>query len=134
MKALTPKHIKSAKDFYQSAIEMADQVLRDPQNSVNELVRQQLGYSNGVKGFLSDPVNWLLMSNPLLIGSRVLYQLFKNKERQRREMEMMKRQIIAKQQAIINRLEEQNYQNELQRQHLQETIDFLEEALKRMKK
>jgi hypothetical protein len=45
---------------------------------------------------------------------------------------MMKRTIIAKQQAIIKKLEEENLQNEEQRKNLQDTIDFLEETLKRI--
>ena len=48
------------------------------------------------------------------------------------ELEMMKRNIIAKQQAIIKRMEEESRLNEAQRQNLQETIDFLEETLKRI--
>ena len=114
------------------AIKVADQILDDPQNNVNEVLKKHLGYEKGVKGFFTDPWNLLFFGNPLLLGGRVLYRFMRIKKRQRMEMEMMKRKIIAKQQAIIRRLEQENNQNEEQRQNLQETIDFLEETLKRI--
>ncbi len=114
------------------AIKVADQVLKDPQNNVNEVLKRKLGYEKGVKGFFSDPWNLLLLSQPLFLGTRVLYKYMRNKERQRQEMEMMKRTIIAKQQAIIKKMEEENIQNEEQRRNMQETIDFLEETLARI--
>lgn len=120
------------KEYYAMAIKVADQVLKDPQNNVNEVLKSKLGYERGVKGFFSDPWNLLLLSQPLFLGSRVLYKYIKNKERQRQEMEMMKRTIIAKQQAIIKKMEEENIQNEEQRRNMQETIDFLEETLNRI--
>ena len=120
------------KEYYAMAIKVADQVLKDPQNNVNEVLKSKLGYERGVKGFFSDPWNLLLLSQPLFLGSRVLYKYIKNKERQRQEMEMMKRTIIAKQQAIIKKMEEENIQNEEQRRNMQETIDFLEETLSRI--
>ena len=114
------------------AIKVADQVLKDPQNNVNEVLKRKLGYEKGVKGFFSDPWNLLLLSQPLFLGTRVLYKYMRNKERQRQEMEMMKRTIIAKQQAIIKKMEEENIQNEEQRRNMQETIDFLKETLARI--
>lgn len=114
------------------AIKVADQVLKDPQNNVNEVLKSKLGYERGVRGFFTDPWNLLLLSQPLFLGSRVLYKYMRNKERQRQEMEMMKRTIIAKQQAIIKKMEEENIQNEEQRRNMQETIDFLEETLNRI--
>lgn len=120
------------KEYYAMAIKVADQVLKDPQNNVNEVLKRKLGYEKGVKGFFSDPWNLLLLSQPLFLGTRVLYKYMRNKERQRQEMEMMKRTIIAKQQAIIKKMEEENIQNEEQRRNMQETIDFLEETLARI--
>ena len=58
------------------------------------------------------------------MGARVLYKYTRVKKRQAQEAEMMKRTIIAKQQAIIKKMEEENIQNEEQRKNLQETIDF----------
>jgi hypothetical protein len=123
---------KNIKDYYTTAVKVADQVLKDPQNNVSEVLKNQLGYKNGIKGFLSDPITLLSMANPIMFGARVLYKYKKEKERQRQEMEMMKRTIIAKQQAIIKRMEEESSNNELQRQNMQETIDFLEKTLKRI--
>jgi hypothetical protein len=120
------------KEYYAMAIKVADQVLKDPQNNVNEVLKRKLGYEKGVKGFFSDPWNLLLLSQPLFLGTRVLYKYMRNKERQRQEMEMMKRTIIAKQQAIIKKMEQENIQNEEQRRNMQETIDFLEETLARI--
>lgn len=120
------------KDYYNMAIKVADQMLKDPQNNVNDVLKRQLGYERGMKGFFTDPWNLLLLPQPLLLGGRVLYKYMKNKERQRQEMEMMKRNIIAKQQAIIKQMEQENFQNEEQRKNLQETIDFLEQTLKRI--
>ena len=120
------------KEYYTTAIKVADQVLKDPQNSVNEVLKSQLGYENGIRGFLTDPWNLVLSINPLALGARVLYKYTQMKKRQAQEAEMMKRTIIAKQQAIIKKLEEESLQNEEERQHLQETIDFLEETLKRI--
>lgn len=120
------------KEYYAMAIKVADQVLKDPQNNVNEVLKSKLGYERGVRGFFTDPWNLLLLSQPLFLGSRVLYKYMRNKERQRQEMEMMKRTIIAKQQAIIKKMEEENIQNEEQRRNMQETIDFLEETLNRI--
>jgi response regulator RpfG family c-di-GMP phosphodiesterase len=114
------------------AIKTADEVLKNPMSSVSEILKNKLGYSKGVKGFFTDPWNLLLMGQPLGLASRVLYKYLKNKERQRQEMEMMKRNIIAKQQAIIKKMEEENYQNEQQNKNLQEAVDFLEETLKRI--
>lgn len=122
----------SIKEYYTTAIKVADQVLKDPQNSVNEVLKNQLGYENGIRGFLTDPWNLVLSINPLALGARVLYKYTQMKKRQAQEAEMMKRSIIAKQQAIIKKLEEESLQNEEERQHLQETIDFLEETLKRI--
>ena len=45
---------------------------------------------------------------------------------------MMKRNIIAKQQAIIKKMEQECNENEAQRKNLQETVDFLEETLRRI--
>ena len=120
------------KEYYTTAIKVADQVLKDPQNSVNEVLKNQLGYDNGIKGFITDPCNLVCTINPLALGARVLYKYMKAKERQRQEMEMMKRTIIAKQQAIIKKMEEESYQNEEQRKNMQETIDFLEKTLQRI--
>jgi len=120
------------KDYYNMAIKVADEVLKDPMNSVGNVLKQKLGYDKGVKGFFTDPWNLLLMSQPLALAGRVLYKYMKNKERQRMEMEMMKRNIIAKQQAIIKKMEEENSQNEEQKKNLQETIDFLQETLERI--
>lgn len=120
------------KEYYTTAIKVADQVLKDPQNSVNEVLKNQLGYDNGIKGFMTDPWNLVCTINPLALGARVLYKYMKAKERQRQEMEMMKRTIIAKQQAIIKKMEEESYQNEEQRKNMQETIDFLEKTLQRI--
>ncbi len=114
------------------AIKVADQMLNDPQNNVNEVLKKHLGYERGLKGFFTDPWNLLFFGNPLLLGGRVLYRYMRIKQRQRMELEMMKRNIIAKQQAIIKRMEEESRLNEAQRQNLQETIDFLEETLKRI--
>ena len=114
------------------AIKVADQMLNDPQNNVNEVLKKHLGYERGLKGFFTDPWNLLFFGNPLLLGGRVLYRYMRIKQRQRMELEMMKRNIIAKQQAIIKRMEEESRLNEAQRQNLQETIDFLDETLKRI--
>ena len=122
----------NVKEYYTTAVKVADQVLKDPQNSVNEVLKNQLGYNNGIKEFLTDPWNLVCTMNPFVLGARVLYRYIKAKERQRQEMEMMKRSIIAKQQAIIKKMEEESYQNEEQRKNMQETIDFLEEALQRI--
>ena len=43
-----------------------------------------------------------------------------------------KRNIIAKQQAIIKKMEQECNENEAQRKNLQETVDFLEETLRRI--
>ncbi|MBQ4393070.1 MAG: hypothetical protein II826_08195 [Prevotella sp.] len=120
------------KDYYEMAIKAADGVLRNPMESVGDVLRERLGYAKGVKGFLADPWNLLLMSQPIGLASRVLYKYLRTREHQRREMEMMKRNIIAKQQAIIRKMEEENWQNEMERRHLQETIDFLEETLRKI--
>ena len=122
----------NVRDYYTTVVNVADQVLKDPQNSVNEVLKNQLGYNNGIKEFLTDPWNLVCTMNPFVLGVRVLYRYIKAKERQRQEMEMMKRWIIAKQQAIIKKMEEESYQNEEQRKNMQETIDFLEEALQRI--
>ncbi len=122
----------NVRDYYTTVVNVADQILKDPQNSVNEVLKNQLGYNNGIKEFLTDPWNLVCTMNPFVLGARVLYRYIKAKERQRQEMEMMKRSIIAKQQAIIKKMEEESYQNEEQRKNMQETIDFLEEALQRI--
>ena len=59
------------------AIKVADQVLKDPQNNVNEVLKRKLGYEKGVKGFFSDPWNLLLLSQPLFLGTRVLYKYWR---------------------------------------------------------
>lgn len=123
---------KSVKDFYDMAMKAADGVLQNPMSSVSEVLREKLGYSKGIKGFFTDPWTLFLMTQPLGLVSRVLYKYLKTRERKRQEMEMMKRNIIAKQQAIIRKMEEEHIQNEEQRKNLQETIDFLEEALRRI--
>ena len=122
----------NVKEYYTTAVKVADQIIKDPQNSVNEVLKNQLGYDNGIKGFLTDPWNLVCTINPFAFGARVLYKYMKAKERQRQEMEMMKRTIIAKQQAIIKKMEEESIQNEEQRKNMQETIDFLEKALQRI--
>lgn len=120
------------KDYYNMAMKVADEVLKDPMKGVGQILKDKLGYEKGLRGFFTDPWNLLLMSQPLILGSRVLYKYMKNKERQRMEMEMMKRNIIAKQQAIIKRMEEESNQNEEQKKNLQETIDFLQQTLDRI--
>ena len=120
------------KDYYDMAMKVADEVLKDPMKGVSDILKNKLGYDKGLKGFFTDPWNLLLFSQPLILGGRVLYKYMKNKERQRMEMEMMKRNIIAKQQAIIRKMEEENIQNEEQRRNLQETIDFLQQTLDRI--
>jgi hypothetical protein len=120
------------KEYYTTAVKVADQVLKDPQNNVNEILKNHLGYHNGIKGFLTDPWTLICLANPITMSARVLYKYTQTKKRQAQEAEMMKRTIIAKQQAIIKKMEEENLQNEEQRKNLQETIDFLEETLKRI--
>ena len=46
---------KNIKDYYITAIKVADQILQDPRNNVNEVLKSRLGYENGIKGFLTDP-------------------------------------------------------------------------------
>ena len=128
------KDLKNINNYYNAAINVADQILKDPQNSVSEVLKNQLGYDRGIRGFLNDPWNLIFIGQPLLLGGRMFLKYLKNKERKQQEMEMMKRNIIAKQQAIIKRMEQENYENEQQRKNLQETIDFLEETLKRIEK
>ena len=123
---------KNIKDYYTTAVKVADQVLKDPQNNVNEVLKNQLGYHKGIKGFFSDPITLLSMAHPVTLGARILYKLTRERARRRQEMEMMKRTIIAKQQAIIKKMEEESSRNEEQRKNMQETIDFLEETLKRI--
>jgi len=120
------------KDYYDMAMKVADEVLKDPMKGVSQILKTKLGYDKGLKGFFTDPWNLLLFSQPLILGGRVLYKYMKYKERQRVEMEMMKRNIIAKQQAIIKKMEEENTQNEEQRRNLQETVDFLQQTLDRI--
>ena len=120
------------KEYYNMAIKVADEVLKDPMNSVSGILKGKLGYEKGIKGFFSDPWNLLLITQPLGLAGRMLYKYMKNKERQRMEMEMMKRTIIAKQQAIIKKMEEENLQNEEQKKNMQETIEFLQETLNRI--
>ena len=55
------------------AIKVADQMLNDPQNNVNEVLKKHLGYEKGIKGFFTDPWNLLFFGNPLLLGGRMLY-------------------------------------------------------------
>ena len=124
--------MKDIKAYYRTAIKVADTMLKDPKNSVNEVLKTQLGYKSGIKGFFSDPWNWLFFAHPLTLGGRILHVYMKHKERQRVEMEMMKRNIIAKQQAIIKKMEQECNENEAQRKNLQETVDFLEETLRRI--
>lgn len=122
----------SIKDYYNMAIKTADEVLKDPKKSVGDVLRNKLGYQKGIRGFFTDPWNWLFMTQPLGLAGRVLYRYMRNKQRQRQEMEMMKRNIIAKQQAIIRKMEEESAHNEQQNKNLQETVDFLEETLRRI--
>jgi hypothetical protein len=124
--------MKDIKTYYRTAIKVADTMMKDPKNSVNEVLKTQLGYKSGIKGFFSDPWNWLFFAHPLTLGGRILYVYMKYKERQRVEMEIMKRNIIAKQQAIIKKMEQECNENEAQRKNLQETVDFLEETLRRI--
>lgn len=124
--------MKNIKDYYNTAIKVADEVMKDPMNSVGNILKEKLGYEKGIKGFFTDPWNLLFIAQPLGLAGRMLYKYMKNKERQRLEMEMMKRNIIAKQQAIIKKMEEENLQNEEQKKNLQETIDFLQETLNRI--
>ncbi len=126
------KRGKSVRDYYNMAIKVADGVLQNPMQSAGDVLRQKLGYKKGVKGFFSDPWNLFLLNQPIGLIGRVVYKYFQTRERQRKEMELMKRNIIAKQQAIIRKLEQEQYENEQQRKNLQETIDFLEQALQRI--
>jgi len=126
------KRGKSVRDYYNMAIKVADGVLQNPMQSAGEVLRQKLGNQKGVKGFFSDPWNLILLNQPIGLIGRVVYKYFQTRERQRKEMELMKRNIIAKQQAIIRKLEQEQYENEQQRKNLQETIEFLEQALQRI--
>ena len=121
--------MKDIKEYYRTAIKVADTMLQDPKNSVNEVLKTQLGYKSGIRGFFSDPWNWLFFAHPLTLGGRILYVYLQPNQF---EGETMKRNIIAKQQAIIKKMEEDCKENEAQRQNLQETVDFLEETLKRI--
>ena len=118
--------------YYNMAMKVADEVLKDPIHGADEILRSRLGYQQGVKGFFKDPWNLILMTQPIAIAGRMAYKYFKNEEKKRLELEMMKRNIIAKQQAIIKQMEEEQDRNEQKNKHLQETIDFLEETLKRI--
>lgn len=122
----------NVKEYYNIAIRVADEVLKNPMNSVGGILEGKLGYEKGAKGFFTDPWTLLLLPHPIGIAGRVLYKYMKNKKRQREEMEMMKRTIIAKQQAIIRKMEEEHLQNEEQKRNLQETIDFLKETQERI--
>ncbi len=122
----------SLKDYYDQAMKVADEVLKDPVKGVSEILKNKLGYDNGLKGFFTDPWNLLFITQPLGIAGRVLYKYMKHRERQRQEMEMMKRNIIAKQQAIIKKMEQESNLNEQQNKNLKETVDFLQETLNRI--
>ena len=62
--------MKDIKAYYRTAIKVADTMLKDPKNSVNEVLKTQLGYKSGIKGFFSDPWNWLFFAHPLTLGRR----------------------------------------------------------------
>ena len=69
--------MKDIKAYYRTAIKVADTMLKDPKNSVNEVLKTQLGYKSGIKGFFSDPWNWLFFAHPLTLGGRILYVYMK---------------------------------------------------------
>lgn len=120
--------------YYNTAIKVADEVLKDPIHGANEILKIKFGYEKGVKGFFSDPFNILLLPQPILLLGRLTYKYLRNNQKRQLEMEIMKREIIAKQQSIIKRMEEEQEMNEQKVQNLQETVEFLEEALKRIEK
>jgi hypothetical protein len=120
--------------YYNTAIKVADEVLKDPIHGANEILKIKFGYEKGVKGFFSDPFNILLLPQPILLLVRLTYKYLRNNQKRQLEMEIMKREIIAKQQSIIKRMEEEQEMNEQKVQNLQETVEFLEEALKRIEK
>lgn len=69
----------------------------------------------------------LLIGGGIAIGAWIKYK--REKERQRQEKERMLREIIKKQQALIEKLKKENAENKKEIENLQNMIDALEETI-----
>lgn len=73
----------------------------------------------------------LIAESPVSIFT-ILWRFFQNYSRKNQEKERMKNQIICKQQAIIQELQQQNKHNKQEIQNLKDTLIMLEDVIKKM--
>lgn len=79
---------------------------------------------------VSGPVGWGIVGTAVLL----LYKKWKRAQQAQQEKERLKNETIRKQQAIINELKRKNARNEEEIRNLKQTLEVLEEILRKMNK
>lgn len=83
---------------------------------------------------MSGPVGWIIGGAALSLLGGAAYKKYQRAKRAQQEKERMKNEIIRKQQAIINRLKEQNNLNQHEIKNLKETLNILEDLVNGLNK
>ena len=83
---------------------------------------------------VSGPVGWIIGGAALSLLGGAAYKKYQRAKRAQQEKERMKNEIIRKQQAIINRLKEQNNLNQHEIKNLKETLNNLEDLVNGLNK
>jgi len=104
---------------------LADAVIAHPEKSIR-VSAENIGVCSSVYNFICEnPFTWYpILTSPILWP--IFY--FKKKKREREEKERMLREIIKKQQAIIQELEKKEKKTEQEIENLKKMLQMLQEA------
>lgn len=129
--------MESLQEQVKEICSLADAVVRDPSQSI-KLTALQAGISSSVVAFATTGIITfapIIVLGPLGVIIWVTNKILKKKKEERQEKERMLREVIRKQQAVINRLkqeleksERQNAQNQEEIKNLKAILDMLEKT------
>ena len=122
---------------------LADAVVKNPSTSLSTTAAN-IGVCGAVAGFAKTGVIVCTPPTPTIpllgVVIWIAEKLLNNKEKERQEKERMLRDLIRKQQAVINKLNEelarsrqQNAQNRQEIENLKEMLRMLEEIIESLK-
>lgn len=121
---------------------LADAVVREPSKSI-ESTALQVGVSSSVMAFATSGIiafSPFIALGPIGVFIFVAKKILKRKKEERLEKERMLREVIQKQQVVINRLNQeleknkrQNAQNREEIENLKAVLDMLEKTEEHLK-
>lgn len=119
-----------AENNIENILAAANKVLMFPSTTLRSACAE---YGVNISPVTGIVLGGMLSGSPLLMGAAWLVGKYKKSQREQQEKDRMKNEIIRKQQAIINKLKQENSLNRQEIKNLKDTLEMLEEVLSKMK-